>query len=32
MIRACSASQIQGAEANEIVLLNLHVGTTGYQM
>ena len=32
MIRLRHASQINGAEANEIVLLNSHDGTSSYQM
>ena len=32
MLRLRHASQINGAEANEIVLLNSHDGTSGYQM
>jgi len=32
MIRLRHASQITGAEANEIVLLNFHNGTSNYQM
>ncbi len=32
MLRLCHASQINGAEANEIVLLNSHDGTSSYQM
>ncbi len=29
---ACAMPQINGAEANEIILLNSHDGTSGYQM
>ena len=32
MLRLRHASQINGAEANEIVLLNSHDGTSSYQM
>jgi len=32
MIRLRHASQITGTEANEIVLLNSHDGTSSYQM
>jgi hypothetical protein len=32
MMRLRHASQINGAEANEIVLLNSHDGTSSYQM
>ena len=32
MIRLRHASQINGAEANEIILLNSHDGTSSYQM
>jgi hypothetical protein len=32
MLRLRHASQINGAEANEIILLNSHDGTSSYQM
>lgn len=32
MIRLRHASQIEGREANEIILLNSHDGTSSYQM